>query len=351
MGWSFTRGASFFKKNMQDRFYIQWHITNLCNLRCRHCYQDDFLSKDELDWTGLKKVCDNVIATLKSWDTDASITLTGGEPLAKREFFLLLEYLNNNERIAELNIITNLTLLNDSATAKLKTIPKLKSIKFSLEGMSPQRNDYIRGEGSFKKILEALQLFKKYQQFELHLMFTVLRRNIRDIPKIFSFVKKQNIDGFILERFIPIGQSAAMKDEVLTKNDWKELTDTILEFCQVSADREDILTQRAFWIKAHDSSYELLGAPCTVANDGLCIMPDATVFPCRRFNLSIGNLLSQSLDEIWRDSDILKSLRKKSNLKGKCRSCSVKECRGCRALAYALTGDYLSEDVQCWYEA
>ncbi|MBL7198285.1 MAG: radical SAM protein [Candidatus Omnitrophica bacterium] len=336
---------------MKDKFYFQWHITNLCNLRCRHCYQDDFSSKAELDWAGLKKVCDNVVATLKNWGTDASITVTGGEPLAKRELFLLLEYLSNNERIAELNIITNLTLLNDSVIARLKTIPKLKSIKFSLEGMSPQKNDYIRGEGSFKKILKALQLLKKYQRFELHLMFTVLRRNIKDIPKIFSFVKEQSIDGFILERFIPIGQSAAIKDEVLTKKDWKELTDMLLEFCQLQADKKDILTQRAFWIKAQDSTYELLGAPCTVASDGLCIMPDATVFPCRRFNLPIGNLLNKDLNEIWKDSDVLNALRKKSNLKGKCRICPIKECRGCRALAYALTGDYLSEDVQCWYDS
>ncbi|MDP2968527.1 MAG: hypothetical protein Q8P64_04890, partial [Deltaproteobacteria bacterium] len=27
---------------MKDTFHIQWHITNLCNLRCQHCYQDDF---------------------------------------------------------------------------------------------------------------------------------------------------------------------------------------------------------------------------------------------------------------------------------------------------------------------
>ena len=335
---------------MQDSFYFQWHITNLCNLRCRHCYQEDFSDKKELDWPTLKRVADSITTTLEDWDKDAVITLTGGEPLVKKEFFLLLEYLNDKKQVSELNVITNLTVLDNIAISKLKKISKLKSIEFSLEGMSSQENDYIRGAGSFKKILSVLGLLKEHKQFELHLMFTLLRRNIKDIPKIFSFVKEQQIDGVILERFIPIGQSVSIKDEVLTKEDWKEVAGMLSEFCNISVERDDILTQRAFWVKAKKSALELLGAPCIVGIDGLCIMPDATVFPCRRFNLPIGNLLDKDLDEIWKNSDVLNALRKKSNLNGKCGSCLLKECQGCRALAYALTGDFLSEDTQCWYE-
>jgi len=79
---------------MEDPFYIQWHITNLCNLRCRHCYQDDFSRKDDLDWPELKAICDNILNTLKVWGRTACIHLTGGEPLLKPELFLLLDYLN-----------------------------------------------------------------------------------------------------------------------------------------------------------------------------------------------------------------------------------------------------------------
>jgi len=142
-----------------------------------------------------------------------------------------------------------------------------------------------------------------------------------------------------------------VKEQVLDSDDWKELVNMLVEFCSISVDKEDILSHRAFWIKLNDSTLKLLGAPCTVASDGLCIMPDATVYPCRRFNISIGNLLEDNLDKIWKDSNILNSLRKKSNLKGKCRSCPIDECRGCRALAHSLTGDYLADDSQCWYEA
>jgi len=74
---------------MKDPFYIQWHITNFCNLRCKHCYQDDFSKKSDLDGAGLKIISDNILAALKTWDRTACIHLTGGEPLLKPELFLL----------------------------------------------------------------------------------------------------------------------------------------------------------------------------------------------------------------------------------------------------------------------
>jgi organic radical activating enzyme len=66
---------------MEDPFYFQWHITNLCNLHCKHCYQEDFSKDNDLDWSGLKKISDNILATVQKWDKKACIHLTGGEPL------------------------------------------------------------------------------------------------------------------------------------------------------------------------------------------------------------------------------------------------------------------------------
>jgi radical SAM protein with 4Fe4S-binding SPASM domain len=55
------------------------------------------------------------------------------------------------------------------------------------------------------------------------------------------------------------------------------------------------------------------------------------------------------LKQIWEKSKLLEKLRRKENLKGKCEKCEIRDCRGCRSLALALTGDYLEEDPHCWY--
>jgi radical SAM protein with 4Fe4S-binding SPASM domain len=78
-------------------------------------------------------------------------------------------------------------------------------------------------------------------------------------------------------------------------------------------------------------------------------MPEGTVYPCRRFPISVGNLLEKSLEEIWEKSELLEKLRYKKNLKGKCGRCEVEDCSGCRSLALSLTGDYLEEDPHCWH--
>lgn len=272
--------------------------------------------------------------------------------MLKKEFILLLEYLNNANEIKELNIISNITLLDDKKIEELKKFKKLKKIKFSLEGITPETNDSIRGKGSFDKIIKSFLLLKADGFCEVDLMFTLLRSNLKEVPKIFSFAKKMGLDGFILERFIPLGQSKAIRKEILSKDEWKNLVGLLADLCQIDCNLNDIIHLKAFWVKFHPKTRipALLGAPCTVGVDGLCVMPNADVYPCRRLNIPIGNLLKNDLTDIWENSDVLFALRKKYNLKGKCASCSIQYCRGCRALAYAAKGDYLKEDTQCWYE-
>ena len=118
-----------------------------------------------------------------------------------------------------------------------------------------------------------------------------------------------------------------------------------------------VLKLRTLWIlcdphRAENKNISLkeeVGASCSIGVDSLCILPDATVFPCRRLPISIGNLKEDSIFKIWYTSKVLWDIRNKKNLKGKCDDCEfIPRCSGCRATAYAMTGDYLAEDPQCW---
>ena len=129
---------------MKNLFYIQWHITNLCNLRCKHCYQDDFSKRNDLDWSELKKVSDNVLFTLKEWNKTACIHLTGGEPLLKPELFLLLNDLDQQPVVEELGIITNGLLIDPELIRRLSDFSKLKKMKISRDGDEAGPNDSIR---------------------------------------------------------------------------------------------------------------------------------------------------------------------------------------------------------------
>jgi radical SAM protein with 4Fe4S-binding SPASM domain len=334
---------------MKESFFIQWHITNQCNLRCRHCYQDDFTRDSDLDWAGLRKVSWNLLAALENWNKTACIHLTGGEPLLRPELFSLLEELNQNAAIEELGLITNCLLADRERIKRLSGYSKLRKIKISLDGADPETNDAIRSKGNFERVIQNLRLLRRESRFEVILMFTVMKSNFRSLLPFIRLCQDLDMDGLILERFIPLGRGRGIIDQVLDKEAWKEFVEMLSGFFSVEGGEHLLLPYQAFQIRFHGEEPELLGAPCVVGSDGLCIMPDGDVFPCRRFPVSIGNLLKDSLQAIWKESEILERLRNKENLKGKCKKCEIEDCRGCRSLALSLTGDYLAEDPQCWY--
>jgi radical SAM protein with 4Fe4S-binding SPASM domain len=181
---------------------------------------------------------------------------------------------------------------------------------------------------------------------------------MEDVSSIIDLAIKEKINGLTIERLVPIG--SAKKDSVLSPEEIRD----IFQYISDRADDEyekgsklQILKYRPLWINvdpcraksSNVATHKELGAICSIGLDGICILPDATVLPCRRLPIPIGNLKNDSLEKIWSTSDLLWQIGDKNNLKGKCKSCEfIPRCSGCRSMAYAFTGDYLAEDPQCW---
>jgi radical SAM protein with 4Fe4S-binding SPASM domain len=89
-----------------------------------------------------------------------------------------------------------------------------------------------------------------------------------------------------------------------------------------------------------------------LAGTGVCFISfEGGVYPCGYLPVEAGNLTRQSFKEVWEDSPVFASLRDTGNLKGKCGCCEFRNvCMGCRARAYAATGDMLDEEPFCVYE-
>jgi radical SAM protein with 4Fe4S-binding SPASM domain len=286
---------------------------------------------------------------MKDWDKTACIHLTGGEPLLKPDLFPLLNHLDQHSMVEELGIITNSLPIDQETMKRLIGFSKLRKIKISLDGGNAETNDSIRQKGTFDKVVKNIPLIKSEERFEIVLMLTAMKRNFRSLISLFKLSQDLGIDGLIIERFIPLGRGRESLDEVLSKEEWKEMIEMLSDF--ISTEEEhSFFPYQAFQISFGGGEPELLGAPCVVGMDGLCVMPDGSVFPCRRFPVSIGNLLETPLSEIWEKSEILERLRNKENLKGRCGRCGIDDCRGCRSLALALTGDFLEEDPHCSYQ-
>ncbi|MDD3726467.1 MAG: radical SAM protein [Candidatus Ratteibacteria bacterium] len=332
---------------MENTFHIQWHITDRCNLRCLHCYQDDFSSKSELSLSFLKRVFSNIVGFAENRQQKLVIDITGGEPLLYKEWEKILTIVYQHPAVKRTGIITNGFFLDEERIKFLKNFKHL-IIKISAEGVDKEIYELFRGKGNYKTFIEICERLKSsLPENEKILMFTLTKENVREVSYLFDFIKRYNFNAFIVERFIPWGRGKKIGKSLVSIMDWLYILHLLCERCGLDDDISSLLPYRGIMVRQDiKGSYELFGAPCIIGSDGIAVMPDGTVFPCRRFPLKIGNLLEDPLKDIWENSDILNRLRS-STLKGKCKDCRIKHCRGCRALTYSITGDYLEEDPLC----
>ncbi len=242
---------------MNDLFYIQWHITNSCNLRCKHCYQDDFSGSRDLEWTELQKVSGNVVSTLRRWGRSACIHLTGGEPLLKPELFPLMAALDQDPMIGELGIITNGVLFDREITSRLADVSKLRKIKVSLDGATPEVNDAIRPRGTYDRVIECIRRLEEGNRFEITVMFTVMKSNFRDLAALIRLCQDLKVQGLILERFIPWGRGREIRGEVLGKEEWNELLETLADLLGVGAGRKQPARRQHLSLESQKSVFRI----------------------------------------------------------------------------------------------
>ncbi len=263
-----------------DSFYVQWHILDRCNLRCMHCYQDDFSNNREPDWERLKENADNLLETMAAWGVKLDAALTGGEPFLKPELFQLLQYLDQSPQVGTLSVISNGTILPDYAQ-ELAKLPKMKEIRISLDGVTPETNDGIRGKHTLAKVLDNIAAWKRLG-LPVVIMFTVMKQNRHEIGSLLDFGRKHGVSGIIIERFFPIGQGSAGDTDILNGEEFLEIWRELLEQIGVSAEPEELSPYRAIRIDFEGDDgdeVDVLGSGCVVAKDGMALLPEGSVLP------------------------------------------------------------------------
>lgn len=149
---------------------IHVFITHKCNLHCPYCYVAAGKPlKNELDIEEWKK------AFLKLWEVapNAEITFSGGEPLTKEG---ILEILRFTKDLGFQNFLFTNGILIDKNN--IETLQKTVSlIQISLDGLSNKTHDITRGKGTFEKVMESIELVKRYD-INLDLAINITPYNI-----------------------------------------------------------------------------------------------------------------------------------------------------------------------------
>ena len=103
---------------MVKRFILQWHLSEACNLKCKHCYQESHIPV-QLIYSQLLDILGQYKELLKKLNVKGHINLTGGEPLCCPFFFDILNEFKKDKDLYSYSILTNGTLITDEIAKKI----------------------------------------------------------------------------------------------------------------------------------------------------------------------------------------------------------------------------------------
>lgn len=323
------------RRGLRAPVNITWEITLKCNLNCVHCLSDAGVPvKNELTARECRVLADQ-LTDLKVFQ----VNIGGGEPFIREDFLDLLQY--SHEKGLVTCVSTNGMLIDDGLAKRLSRF-KMLYLQVSLDGSTADVNDPIRGKGTFKKILGAIECFARQKvRFSINAVLT--RTNY---PQLDELRKLANGYGAELRvsRFRPSGRAKGSREQL--------------------APDKDQLESFAYWLEGHDpvrtgDSFFCLTSEhrrrkrldmCGAAKMTCCISPTGDVYPCaflQEMPFLAGNVRTTSFKEMWDFSPIFHELR---NLNvDTCVTCSRFEaCRGgCPAMAYHTYHDINMPDPEC----
>lgn len=340
-------------------FPLQWHITVKCDQNCKHCYmRDEKFYKSQLEnplsYEEVIKIIDNYIEFTNKWNFSRWIYFTGGDPLLREDFFDILKYCKKNK--IPTGILGNSFHINENVVEKLERLG-VSLYQLSIDGMR-NMHDYLRSEGSFDDTLRAIKLLKR-SSITVNIMFTMSKKNEKDLLDVINLVAKLNVDGFAFTRLIPIGSGRSMKKYIFTDKEFRDLLLNVMEeyrklknsgyktqFGRKSCDPWVLLERDLGFLMPLDleEGEDIFLNRCPIGKH-LSILADGTVLSCRKLPIQIGKLPEQSFE------DIINSKKMNEILNNRCierkKGCE-RYVRGCAAMAYALTGDIKKPDPNCW---
>lgn len=327
-------------------FHFQWHLTERCNLHCKHCYSDPKFLKKELPFDGLAKIFEKYIAQMKIWGLDrtkARITFMGGEPFVRKDFFDILEKAYSHSEITSYGLSTNGTLINQDIAAKLKDLG-INYAQVSLEGRE-KINDLIRGKSVFKKAVRALKILKG-TGLATSISTTVSHLNIKEVPYIIKLARNLGAESVGIRRLVPIGEDKQIKNFLLVPLEVKKLYLYLLAARKKT--KIDIGLGCEDGVLGQEGHY--LPQGCSAGYLSFTVLPNGDIYPCRRLPIYSGNLLKQSFGDIYYNSKVFQELRNQNNINDVCRNCAYfSGCRGgAKCINYAYFGNPFAPDPQCW---
>ncbi len=322
---------------------IAWEVTAACNLACEYCRASATASPDESELSTVEALAfiDQVVP-LKPM-----IILSGGEPLLRPDIFTLAEYAT--DRGVRVSLATNGTLLSLEMVERIKTAGIMR-VSISLDGPDPETHDATRGSGSFDLSMQGIENLRGEVDFQINM--TITKENLDQVSATMDLAERLGAVAFHLFFLVPTGRGS--EDELVTPEEQDEILRWVAKECRKRSLEVKVTCAPQYGrvireVLTESERKGMMGSACLAGTSFVFVSRTGDVCPCGYLPVVAGNIRMESFPEIWENSPVLQDLRKRK-LVGRCGRCDYRKvCGGCRARAYAKTGDYLESDPLCSY--
>jgi selenobiotic family peptide radical SAM maturase len=304
-------------------FALQWHITQVCDLRCKHCYDRSNRSPLKLD-KGIE-ILDDLRTFCLTKHVGGHVSFTGGNPLLYPRFPDL--YRAASERGLSIAILGN-----PAPREKIEELLEIQTLSFfqvSLEGLA-EHNDMIRGSGHFERVIAFLKVLRDLDVFSM-VMLTLTKDNIDQVLPL-GEIMSDLTDSFNFNRLSMVGEGANL--QLPTRSEYEAFLETYVEAARSNPvlRLKDNLINIVCREKGLEPFGGCTGYGCGAAFNFIVALSDGQVHACRKFPSPIGNVFEQSIGDIY-DSEIAARYRSGCSA---CRACPIRPiCGGCMAIAYS----------------
>jgi selenobiotic family peptide radical SAM maturase len=317
------------KKGIPDQylsspsFTLQWHITQACDLHCKHCY--DRSNRTPITFDIAVRVLDDLRLFCKNRYVTGSVSFTGGNPLLHPEFPAI--YRAAAERGFSLAILGN-----PAPREKIVELIDIQMPAFyqvSLEGLR-DHNDSIRGHGHFDRVMTFLNVLKELSVPSM-VMLTLTSGNIGQVISL-AEVLQNKTDTFHFNRLSMVGEGANLRlPDVQTYRTFLESYLDAARDNPIMGIKDNLIN-----IIRRDRGVDLFGGctgyGCGAAFNFMALLADGEVHACRKFPSLIGNIYCHGIAEIYESKQ---AQRYRSGCFA-CQGCTIRPvCGGCLASAHS----------------
>jgi len=321
-------------------FSLQWHITQACDLHCRHCY--DRSNYKSLSLPQEIAILDDLARFCAAHNVHGQVTFTGGNPLLHPHFATL--YQEAAKRGFTTAILGNPTTREE--IERLQAIQPLAFYQVSLEGLA-EHNDYMRGSGHFEKILGFLALLRELGVFSM-VMLTLTRDNMDQVLPLAELLRHRT-DLFTFNRLSLVGEGAN-----LAAVDPEKYPDFLRAYAEAVGTnpclgRKDNLLNILYHGQKQPLFGGCTGCGCGAAFNFITVLADGAVHACRKFPSPLGNILENSLDAIYHSA----AAARYRGGATECQQCAIRPvCGGCLAVAHSHGLDvFRQKDPYCFIDS